>query len=147
MDDVLGRFVAALTAVLPGTGGVARVIELFFAAAEQRAPAIHAGGALRFHHLMEACHRSPAVGDRYRAIMLGARDRLTAGIAHDQHTRAARRDVPPEALADLLALAGLGVAAMFELEIPLDVGAAGAAMVALLRDRSRSGGQARSGPR
>jgi AcrR family transcriptional regulator len=134
MDDVLGGFVAALTALLPESGGVAQVIALFFAAAEQRAPAIHAGGGLRFYHLMEACHRSKAVGDRYRAIVVEARDRLAAGVAHDQRAKIARRRVPSDALADLLVLAGLGVSAMFELEIPLDVGAAGSAMLELLRE-------------
>ena len=137
MDDVLGKFVTALTALLPESGGVAQVIELFFAAAQHRAPAIHAGGGLRFYHLMEACHRSPAVGDRYRAIVLEARDRLAAGVAHDQRTKTARRGVSAAALADLLVLAGLGVSAMFELEIPLDVGAAGGAMLDLMREEKR----------
>jgi AcrR family transcriptional regulator len=123
MEHVLGGFVAALGALGPQLGGIDRIIKLYFAAAEARAPAVAGGPALRLQHLLDACRRSPKLGATYRGLVVGARDRLAAGIRADRH---ARTDLAPEAVADLMIVTALGIAAMFELELPVDLARLGA---------------------
>jgi hypothetical protein len=115
----LGGFVAMLTA---GGGALAtsRVLDLFFAAAKARDPAVH-GGRLRFSHVMDACRRSPQVGAAYRALICDGRDRIAAAIAADQDRGNVRADVAPAALGDFVTIAALGIVAMFELELGFDV--------------------------
>ena len=132
MQHVLGNFVGLLTATRAEAGGIDRAIELFFAAARARAPAVHGGRALRFFHLMDACHRSPELAAAYREIVFGARDKLAEGVAVDQRATF-RTDAEPAALADLLAVIGFGVVAMLELEIPIDLARVAKTTRALLR--------------
>src|SRR5439155_11544390 len=86
-------------------------VRQFVAAAGSPAlhPAGRARGGLRFHHVMEACRRSPAIGDAYRRIVLAGRDRLVALLEHDQRERPLRAVAAP-ALADVLVVSALGVA-------------------------------------
>ena len=121
MTDVLGKFVDLLVGVQPAVGGTRRAIELFAAAAAARSPAVHGGRALRFFHLMDACHRSPSLGARYRALMLGARDQIGAGLALDQKAGKVRAKPPAPALAELMLVFALGTVAALELELPVDV--------------------------
>ncbi len=131
MESILGGFVAALTALTTQPGGVARMIALYFEAVRTRAPAISGGSGLRMQHLMEACRRSPKIGKAYRDLVLAARDRLAAGLATDQAAGRVRRDVAAPALADLDVVLALGIAALFELEIPIEVGRVGQALLAV----------------
>ncbi len=123
MEHVLGGFVAALGAIGPELGGVDRIIKLYFVAAEARVPAVAGGSALRLQHLLDACRRSPRLGAAYRGLIVAARDRLATAIAADRATTA-----PPQATADLMVIAALGIAAMFELELPIDLPRLGATM-------------------
>lgn len=113
MEHVLGGFVSRLT-----SARTTSALELFFAAAAAGAPEVHAGRALRFSHLMEACHRSKRVGDTYRALIRGGRDQLAAAVAADPEVR---DDIRPAALADTMTVLALGVVAMLELELGFDL--------------------------
>ena len=137
MNQVLGSFVAVLTGAHAEVGAVDRAIQLFFAAARARSPAVHAGRSLRFFHLMDACHRSRELGDAYRNLILDGRDKVAAGIALDQSAGNVREDIPAPALADFMTIAALGVVAMFELEIPLDVAQLGTTMLAVIAPAKR----------
>jgi AcrR family transcriptional regulator len=119
MNEVLGRFVASMTS--SDVTDLRSAIETFFTAAAARSPAIHDGGALRFHHVTEACVRSRAIGDTYRGIVLAGRDRLAHLVARDDKTAEVRERVSPRALADTLIVAALGVAASVELGLHLDL--------------------------
>jgi len=130
MNHVLGGFVTALTG--PRTG-IEAAIRLFFAAVQARAPAVHAGRGLRFYHLMDACHRTPPVGEAYRALIATGRAQLAQGLAADQAAGRVRADIAAPALAELMTALALGVVAMLELELPLDARAAGDTAIALLR--------------
>jgi TetR/AcrR family transcriptional regulator, transcriptional repressor for nem operon len=127
MQRVLGGFVSRLTA-----SRAASAIDQFFAAAQASAPEVHGGRALRFFHLLDACHRSQRVGDTYRALIRGGRDQLATAIAADPHVRS---DIAPAALADFMTITALGVVAMLELDLGLDL--------AKLRSTARSLGAAR----
>ena len=119
MNEVLGQFVSRLTSA--DLTDLSSAIEAFFTAAIAGSPAVHDGGALRFHHLTEACLRSQAIGDTYRTIVLAGRDRLDQLIARDQKAGEVRAHVSSRALADTLVIAALGVAASSELGLKLDL--------------------------
>jgi TetR/AcrR family transcriptional repressor of nem operon len=110
MEHVLGTFFAAITAAPLDRNAMAR---LFFAAVAARAPIVSGGSGLHFHHILEACRRSQAIGDAYRGLVVAARDRL-AQIAPAQ--------------ADLMIATALGVTAAVELDLPLDYAAIEAAL-------------------
>ena len=133
MNHVLGGFVSALSGAGAQAAGIEGAIRLFFAAAGARAPEVHAGGGLRFYHLMDACHRSPQIGTAYRALVAGGRAQLAAGLATDQAAGRVRADIAAPALAELMTAIALGVVAMLELDVPLDAAAAGDTALALLR--------------
>lgn len=139
MDRMLGDLVRAVGAA--GAGGaagqpatddpLAAGIRHFTAAAAARAPEVHAGRGLRFHHLLEACLMSPAIGDRYKAILRAAG--AWASHAVGEHQRAGR--IPAcgrDAAGDVLLATGLGIVVMLELGIPVDPVRLGDALIALL---------------
>lgn len=134
MQHVLGGFVSQLA----GAGSndswtTAGAIRGFLAAAGTPVlhPARGAPKAPRFHHVMEACRRSPAIGDAYRRLVIAGRDQVATLVARD--LRNADNAVDPGAIADLLAIFALGVATALELELPLALDRAGAALIAMLR--------------
>jgi len=131
MEQVLGGFVAALTALTSQPGGVARLIAMYFEAVRTRAPAVTGGSGLRMQHLMEACRRSPKVGAAYRGLVLEGRDRVAEGLAIDQRAGRVRDDVAAPALADLDVVLALGIASLHELEVPVDVAGVGRTLLAL----------------
>jgi AcrR family transcriptional regulator len=133
MDRVLGDLVRSVAAA--GTddasGGLAGAIRHFSAAAAARAPSIHAGRGLRFHHLLEACRSSRTIGDRYRAILTAAA--AWAARAVDAEQRAGRlRDVESRAAGDVLLATSLGLVAMLELDLARDPVHIGEALIDLL---------------
>ena len=130
MTHVLGGFVATLTEVAGGT--TAQSIGRFFAAAVARAPEVHGGRGLRFHHLMDACRRSKQIGDTYRMLVTGGRTQLAAQLAGDQAAKRVRADIPAPALADMMTALALGVVAMLELDVPVDLAKLGETSIALL---------------
>ena len=131
MNHVLGGFVGALTGKSTEVGSVERAIRMYFSAARARAPEVHAGRGLRFYHLMDACHRSRQIGDTYRTLVTKGRAQLAAGLESDQAAGRIRSDVAAQALADLMTALALGIVAMLELELPLDLARSGDAAVAL----------------
>ncbi len=130
MDQLLSGFVAALTAV--PTGGIQRVIQLYFAAASARSPMIAGGTGLRMQHVLDACRRSKKVGDAYRGLVLQARDRLVTALDHDRAAGMLRADLDARALADLLVVTALGLATAFELELPVAIDRLGPTLATML---------------
>ena len=127
MQHVLGGFVTALT------GPAARLdlatsIRLFIAAIRGRAPVVTGGAGLRFHHVPEACRRSKAIGATYRSVVATARTTIVAAIVRDPNIH-----VEPEGLADVLVAIALGMLAVNELELPVELDRLERAMLALLR--------------
>lgn len=136
MESVFGGLIDLVVGTGTGTLTTARALELFAAAAAARSPAVHGGRALRFHHLMDACRRSEQVGQRYRQLINGARDRLAALVAADQRAGRVRDDIDSGGLSGLLMLVALGVVAALELELEpeLDAIAAAAATAIAVND-------------
>lgn len=133
MDRVLGDFLRAMAGAGRGAGDPLRAgVRTFTGAAAAGSPAVHPDRALRFHHLLEACRDSAAIGARYRSILAGATDWAESAVATEQRTGRARNDVTAAAAADLLLATGLGLLAMLELGIAPDPVALGDTALALL---------------
>ncbi|HEY4059129.1 MAG TPA: TetR family transcriptional regulator [Kofleriaceae bacterium] len=114
MQHVLGSFVNALTGPLD----VKLAIRMFFAAIRARAPVVTGGAGLRFHHVLEACRRSKAIAATYRDVVAKARAALVASV--------------PEGTADMLIAIALGMLAVNEVEIPIELDQLERAMLALI---------------
>ncbi len=133
MDHVLGQFLDVMTSAASfESGGVAQAVRFFCMAADSRNAAVHGGKAIRFHHLMEACHRSKLVGRRYRAMVGKAQGLLTEGLARDLRKNMLRKGVTPERMTTLMTALALGVTAMIELDLPVSASDVGETALALL---------------
>ena len=121
MEHVLGGFVQLLTGAGVRPPSLDTAARMFFAAARAGAPVVRGGPGVRFHHLLEACQRSPRLGETYRRLVLGGRDRLAATIAAEQQAGSVRAQIAAPALADLFLVVVLGTIACLELELPVDV--------------------------
>jgi TetR/AcrR family transcriptional regulator, transcriptional repressor for nem operon len=106
MDRVLGDLVRSVTGQPEGFAGG---IRHFAASARARSRAVHPDRGLRFHHVLEACRTSRAIGDRYRML-------LRTGTAWAQHALGDRDD----ARAKVAIAAALGMLVLLELEVPID---------------------------
>jgi TetR/AcrR family transcriptional repressor of nem operon len=131
MQHVLGGFVTALTGPAASLD-LATSIRLFIAAVRARAPVVTGGAGLRFHHVLEACRRSKAIGNTYRGVIALARSTLVAAITRDRAAGKIRDDRDPDGLADLMIAIALGMLAVNELDLPVDLDRLEAAMLGVL---------------
>ena len=139
MDHVLGQFLDVLTSASSfESGGVAQAVRFFCIAPDARDAAVHGGKAIRFHHLMEACQRSPVVGERYRAMVRKAQHLITDGLKRDLRRKALRKDVTPAQITALMTALALGVTAMIELDLPVSALGVGETTLLLLAPSTRA---------
>ena len=132
MDRLLGGLVQSITtAGEPGATGLPDAIARFTAAAAARAPAVHADRELRFHHVLEACRDSRAIGDRYRGIVAAAIAWVTQAVTAERRA-GVLAGVDPNALAEALVAFAFGIVALLELDVPIDPIRIGAALEAAL---------------
>lgn len=137
MDRVFGNLLRALaSAGAPQQADLQAGVRYFTRAAADRDPTVYPEGALRFHHVLEACRTSPAIRQRYVAMLSAARTWARTALQRDQQQARARGDVDPDHVAQLVLAVGLGALAMLELEVDLDTETLGETVLALL---SRSG--------
>lgn len=135
MDHVLGTFLAALGGG-SDVGDVEGAIRLFAVAASRRDPAVYPGAAVRFHHVIEACHASKVIGDRYRGLLVMARSHFAGALAAGQQGGQIRADVAASKLAQLVLAMGLGLVAMLELGVDVDPIELGETAIAIVAGRT-----------
>jgi TetR/AcrR family transcriptional regulator, transcriptional repressor for nem operon len=131
MQHVLGGFVTALTGPAASLD-LATSIRLFIAAVRSHAPVVSGGTGLRFHHVLEACRRSKSIGNTYRGVVAVARSTIVAAIIRDRAAGKIHRDRDPDGLADLMVVIALGMLAVNELDLPVDLDRLEAAMLGVL---------------
>jgi TetR/AcrR family transcriptional repressor of nem operon len=131
MQHVLGGFVTALTGPAANLD-LATSIRLFISAIRSRAPVVAGGAGLRFHHVLEACRRSKAIGDTYRGVVAVARTTIVAAIIRDQAAAKLCRDRDPDGLAELMVALALGILAVNEIDLPVDLDRLEATMLAVV---------------
>lgn len=143
MERVLGDLVQAIqaadaAAAARGTGRLAAGLSLFTRRAAGGDPTVFPDQALRFHHVLEACGISAAIGERYRSILHGVVAWARGALEDDQRAGLARSDVDASAVADLLLAGGMGLLALLELGTAPDPTALGETVLALLAPAPRS---------
>lgn len=89
-------------------------------------------GGIKPHQLIDACVRSPKVGQRYVELVVEAMTRVARGVGRGQRENLVRDDVDPDAIAALLVGAIIGSQTMSELGVPYDFSATAAAVLKLL---------------
>jgi AcrR family transcriptional regulator len=118
MQHVLGGFSAALTS---SSADVRTSIRLFAEAVRQRMPVVAGGAKLRFHHILEACRRSRVIGDAYRGVVTAAIASLVAAIERDQKAGRVQRELDPQTVAQQMVVTVLGMLAVTELDLPIEI--------------------------
>lgn len=130
------RVIAMLIATRQGPFDLDRTIALF-------AEAVAAGayppksGAVKLHHFLDACARSPLIRKRHVQLLHDTQKRLTDAARAGQSATAIRGDVAPDLIALLLMALVMGVEEMLEVGFPFDVRGGAAAMLQLLRPSPR----------
>lgn len=83
-------------------------------------PPALAHGALQFHLVLEACHRSPVVRTRFVEVVLEGAGRIATITRAGQTAGVVRPDVNPEQAGVLLGALLLGLLAMAQTQMPVD---------------------------
>ncbi|MEM7158488.1 MAG: TetR/AcrR family transcriptional regulator [Myxococcota bacterium] len=89
-------------------------------------------GGIRAHQFIDACIRSPKVGQRYVELVVEAMARVAHGVERGQQGGQLRDDVDAQAIAALLVGAIIGSQTMSELGVPYDFSATAAAALRML---------------
>ncbi len=137
MERVLGPFVDAVVARGEEAHDLARTIERFVAAlsgmAQLAGPDLSLPlKILPLHRLLDACERSPRLGERFTRIVKEARARVEKSTRRGQGEGEVRRDVEAGQLGSVLVSLALGAIVAMELGIAIDLEAAGKTVLALV---------------
>lgn len=90
------------------------------------------GGQVRISQVLEACGRSWELRVKFLALLVNARERVAEAVRRSQAAGAVRDRAHPEAVADLLLAAVLGVLVASQLGAPYDATAVEAELHAML---------------
>jgi AcrR family transcriptional regulator len=144
-EHVLGRLFDAVIATGDQAHDLERSIERFMTAVSEFAKAGTSRrnpgplGGLHFHHVLEACARSPKIRARVVGLLQEAVGRLSQATAAGQAVNAVRRDVDPRQAATVLIGGAIGLLASVELGVPLDIDSGRKTVLALLSPPGRAG--------
>jgi AcrR family transcriptional regulator len=140
MEDTLGAVVDGVIGSGEGEDDLAATVRRYveLSRAMTRDEALRER-AIRFHQLLDACWRAPALRRRLLAMLEGARKRLEAAVRAAREAGRARPDLPPAETATLLLLLALGVIVGDELGLPLALDPTRDALLALLVGPARPG--------
>ncbi len=142
MERVLGAFLDNVIGRGDGAVDLEGAVERFAGILRGAGGSVQAGrtagrvgppvAAVPFHRLLEACVRSPVIRERFVSILREAILRLAKTAATGQAAGRVRPGVDADALASVLLALALGVIAVLEAGLPLDIEAARRSVVALL---------------
>ncbi len=147
MERMRARVLGALIATGGGPDDLERTVQLFtYAVATGAYPP--KSGAVKLHHFLDACARSPLIRKGNIAHLHDTEARLAAAARAGQEAATIRDDVPPAAVALLLMALVMGVETMLEVGFDFDVRAGAQALLRLLRTERghSSGGRSRRTP-
>ncbi len=108
------------------------VVGRFLSAVATGAYPLTRRGGPKPHQLLDACARSKKIRARYVALVADSIGRVARVVETSQQEGTLRRDVGANDVATILLAAIIGGQTMMELEAPIDLPRAGAAMLQLL---------------
>jgi AcrR family transcriptional regulator len=137
VDRALGAFLDAIIATGDGARDLERTVRRYADAIggilnlRRRSDSPLPAG-IPLHRILEACERSPALRERFVALLTEAGERVARTAEAGQRGNSVRSDVPAERIGALLVPLALGFVAAVELGAPVDPVAAREALLALL---------------
>jgi AcrR family transcriptional regulator len=131
MDHVGSEFLRAVLATAEGDLSLDAVAQRFLGAVERGEYPLMGKGGVRFHQLLAACARSKAIRNRYVALVEQSESLLCGVVAQGQRAGSIRADVPAAEAARLLLAVVIGVQAMMDLGVDVDVSATARAVLAM----------------
>lgn len=112
-----------------------RTIAQYVSTVVAMAPSLRNRKEWRFHHTLAACARSPVLRERYGSLQHEAMARIRKAAEAGQREGTVRRDVPAEAMAEILVVLTMGIDAMFDAGIEFDLLGGARALSTLLGAR------------
>jgi AcrR family transcriptional regulator len=112
-----------------------RTIGQYVSTVVAMAPTLRNRREWRFHHTLAACARSPVLRERYASLQHEAMARVKRAAEAGQREGTIRRDVTPEAIAEILVVLTMGIDAMFDAGIKFDLLGGARALSMLLAAR------------
>ncbi len=138
VDRYLTKFFDAVIAANEEPEDLDTTVGQYVAMVSSRAPAVQGTSGWRYHHTLAACARSPALRARYASLQQEAMARVAKAARAGQRAGTVRKDVPAQALAEILVILTMGIGVMLDLEIPFDLAGGALATKRLLRAQPRS---------
>jgi len=133
MEQGLGEFLNAVLGTEEEGADLERTVDRFAEAIVQGAvPMLHSG-ALQFHQLLAATHRSPRLKERFGVLLGQAMGRMARAMKRAQGKGQARRGVAPEQVSAMLTATALGLVCMLETGIPFNPQALRKTVLAMLQ--------------
>lgn len=131
MTVVFQNLIEALIATGNAASDLDKTIDAFVGAV--RAGMFPISGGVAFHQFGAACARSPLVRERYVQVLQESVRRVTSTVREGQSVGTVRTDVDPVQVGTLLIGIVVAVVSLLEVEYPVDIEPAAAALRALLK--------------
>lgn len=133
MEEALGEFLNGVLGAGDGGGNLVDTVHRFSEAIMAGSVPMLQVGALQFHMLLAATHRSPRLKERFVSMLTDATQRMTRAMKRAQARGEGRKGVPAEQVATMLTAVALGLVCMVETGIPFQAPQLRRTVLALLQ--------------
>jgi AcrR family transcriptional regulator len=137
MDQVGSSFLKAVLEATAGEQSLAATAQRFLASIESGQYPLMGKSGLRFHQLLTACARSPAIRERYVALVQQSEGLVARLFDEGQKSGLVRADLRSRDAARLLLALVIGVQTMIDLGVEIDVSRAAGVVLGLLSGSSQ----------
>lgn len=120
IDRVLSVFIDVVIAQGDSEADLRLTIERFIGYATAGMVPFMGENSLAFHRLMEARHRSPAIGERISFAFSNAIQRVAVAARDGQAVGVVRPDVTPDSIGNLLVASAIGLTSLIDAGVPVD---------------------------
>jgi AcrR family transcriptional regulator len=122
MEKVGEEFLDAVLGEREKDGDLLATVRRFITAVAKGDYPLMRDGGVRWHQLLDACTRSPAVRERYVALANDSVERMAKLVRAGQRDGLLREDVDARTVATIFLAAIIGAQTMTELEMPIELG-------------------------
>jgi AcrR family transcriptional regulator len=135
LGEVMTTVIQGLIDALIATGGAGQDLEKTIASfvSAVRAGVFPISGGVQMHQFAAACARSPMIRARYVAVLQESVRRVAEAVREGQGVGTVRADVDATQIGTLLIGIVLAVVSLLEVEYPVDIDPAAAALLTLLK--------------
>lgn len=138
VERALGDFIGGIVAVGDPEHDLETTIDRYAQVVKLLAAHPQDIAGMPFHQVLQACQRSPAVGERFVELLEDAGVRVASAARAGQDRGTVRADLDASHIGTLLLLLALGAATALDANLPFDVAGARTAVLDLLIRGERS---------